>query len=136
MKIPAKAVDSSLVGIFAYITVKVRLEGAQWMTFPRSAIDWMTSIPASLLILSAEPSSFRIPASFVCSRAMYFVQSVGIIVPYTVILSGSKPASSGPFPLASLVIFFAFSTNSSHDQGFDASVEGSSIPFCSSSSLL
>ena len=25
MKIPAKAVDSSLVGIFAYITVKVRL---------------------------------------------------------------------------------------------------------------
>ncbi|WP_455620305.1 hypothetical protein [Eisenbergiella sp.] len=26
MKIPAKAVDSSLVGIFAYITVKVRLE--------------------------------------------------------------------------------------------------------------
>ena len=24
MKIPAKAVDSSLVGIFAYITVKVR----------------------------------------------------------------------------------------------------------------
>ena len=67
---------------------------------------------------------------------MNFTQSVGIIVPYTVMLSGSKAASSGPLPLLSFVIFLAFSTNSSHDQGCDASMPGNAIPFSSKSSLL
>ena len=61
------------------------------------------------LIPRAVPSSFRIPESLVWSKGMnFYTQSVGIIVPYTVMLSGSKAASSGPLPLLSFVIFWHF----------------------------